>query len=99
MTSKRSTARPPLFTAPFSRTIACTLGVLITSVIVGAGATLYLPINEIDRIGMPAVLFPLIWLGLLFFATMTRNIRTVWLWLTGLCTLHTVLIYWHLTGA
>lgn len=87
-----------LFSAPKSRLLACTLGVLIASTLVTAGSATYLPFNEIDRIGVPILLFPITWIILFLLATMTRSIWRVWGVLLVLTLIHAGLIYQHLAG-
>ena len=87
-----------LFSYPKNRLLACTLGVLIASTVVTAGSATYLPFNEIDRIGVPILLFPITWIILFLLATMTRNIWQVWGVLLMLTLIHAGLIYQHLAG-
>ena len=87
-----------LFSAPKSRLLACTLGVLIASTLVTAGSATYLPFNEIDRIGVPILLFPITWTVLFLLAVMDSKIWRVWGWLLVPALIHIGLIYQHLAG-
>ncbi len=89
---------PVLFSSPKNRLFACTIGVLIASTLVTAGAATYLPFNEIDRIGVPILLFPITWTALFLLATMSRSMWKVWGWLLALSLVHVGLIYQHLAG-
>lgn len=87
-----------LFSAPKNRLFACIIGVLIASTVITAGAATYLPFNEIDRIGVPILLFPITWTALFVFAVMARSILRVWGVLILLTLVHAGLIYQHLAG-
>lgn len=87
-----------LFSAPKSRLLACIAGALLAATLMTAGAATYLPFNEIDRIGVPILLFPVTWTLLFLFSAMSRSIWKVWLGLGLLCLVHAGLIYQHLTG-
>lgn len=87
-----------LFSAPKNRLFACILGALIASTVITAGAATYLPFNEIDRIGVPILLFPITWALLFLFAAMSRRMLRVWAVLAVLTLVHAGLIYQHLAG-
>lgn len=87
-----------VFTAPKNRLVACIVGAFVASLIVTAGAAIYLPFNEIDRIGVPILLFPVTWTLLFLFAVMVRSMWRVWAVLMLLSLVHAGLIYQHLAG-
>lgn len=87
-----------LFSSPKSRLFACIIGVLVASTVITAGAATYLPFNEIDRIGVPILLFPITWTLLFIFAVMSQSLWKVWAWLSVLTLVHVGLIYQHLAG-
>ena len=87
-----------LFSSPKTRLFVCIIGVLIASTVITAGAATYLPFNEIDRIGVPILLFPITWTVLFLFATMSQSMWKVWGLLTVLTLVHVGLIYQHLAG-
>lgn len=92
-------ARPPsLFSAPKTRLLACILGVLVTATLITAGGATYLPFNEIDRIGVPILLFPVIWSLLFLYSAMANSLWRVWAVLSVLSVVHAGLIYQHLAG-
>ncbi len=87
-----------LFTSPKNRLFASIIGVLIASTLITAGAATYLPFNEIDRIGVPILLFPITWTLLFIFAVMSKSMWKVWAVLGVLTLVHAGLIYQHLAG-
>lgn len=89
---------PTLFSAPKTRLLACIIGVLITATLITAGGATYLPFNEIDRIGVPILLFPVTWTLLFLFAAMARSVWRVWAALSLVSLVHAGLIYQHLAG-
>ena len=91
-------AKPSLFSSPQCRLLTCLLGALIAATLVTAGAGTYLPFNEIDRIGVPILLFPVTWTLLFLYAAMASKLWHVWLVLTLLSLIHIGLVYRHLAG-
>ncbi|HSX49626.1 MAG TPA: hypothetical protein VLF09_01630 [Cellvibrio sp.] len=87
-----------LFSAPKTRLFACLLGALVAATLITAGAATYLPFNEIDRIGVPILLFPITWTLLFLYAAMSRSMIRVWAVLITLTLVHAGLIYQHLAG-
>ena len=87
-----------LFSSPKNRLFACIIGAFIAAIVVTAGAATYLPFNEIDRIGVPILLFPITWTLLFIFAVMSQSMWKVWAWLSVLTLVHAGLIYQHLAG-
>ncbi|WP_041523222.1 hypothetical protein [Gilvimarinus agarilyticus] len=87
-----------LFSAPKTRLLACILGVLITATLVTAGSATYLPFNEIDRIGVPILLFPVTWSVLFLYAVIANSMWRIWAVLAVLSLVHVGLIYQHLAG-
>ncbi|WP_460233860.1 hypothetical protein [Aurantivibrio plasticivorans] len=88
----------PLFSAPVPRVVACVFGVFVTTIFVTAGATVYIPTNEIDRIGVPALLFPVVWLLLLVASVLIKKIWAVWGLLGGISAVHAFIIFSYLVG-
>lgn len=87
-----------LFSAPKSRLLACIAGALLAATLITAGAATYLPFNDIDRIGVPILVFPVTWTLLFLFCAMTQSIWKVWLGLGLLCLIHVGFIYQQLAG-
>ncbi|UTF60604.1 hypothetical protein [Gilvimarinus sp. DA14] len=87
-----------LFSSPKLRLLACLLGALIAATLITAGAGIYLPMNEIDRIGVPILLFPVTWTLLFLYAAMVKKLWHAWLLFILLSLVHVGLIYQHLAG-
>lgn len=87
-----------LFSSPKLRLLACLLGAFIAATLVTAGAGTYLPINEIDRIGVPILLFPVTWTLLFLYAAMAKKLWHAWLLFLLLSLIHIAFIYLHLAG-
>ena len=81
-----------LFPAPKSRTLAATLGVLVTAVLMTAAMPAYLPIGLANSIVLPIVLFPVTWLLLFLWVLFDRSMIRAWLVLVGLALGHAALI-------
>ena len=81
-----------LFPAPRSRTIAATLGVLVTAVLITAAMPAYLPIGLANSIVLPIILFPVTWLLLFLWVLFDRSMVRAWLVLIALALAHATLI-------
>jgi hypothetical protein len=85
-------SRQQLFTSPVSRTLAATLGVLVTAVVVTAGMASYLPLSQANQVVLPIILFPLTWFGLFIWALLDQKIWRPWAGLFALSAGHLLLI-------
>ncbi len=85
-----------LFSAPILRVLACTIGALLTATLITSGASLYIPLNEIDRIGLPILLFPITWIILLIASVLVMSIWRLWAIILTLVLIHGGLIFRHL---
>jgi hypothetical protein len=85
-----------LFTSPKLRVIVLSLGVSLTAVVVTAGLSVYLPVSLADKIGLPVLLFPLIWLSLFFLTCFCQSIWRAIGMLSVLTMLHVVVVYFSL---
>ncbi len=63
------------------------------------GMTTYLPVSDADQIILPILLFPLLWLGLLFACYLLPKVRYVLTLLGLIITSHGYLAYLGFTGA
>ena len=72
-------AQAPLFTRPVARALACTLGVLLTAVLVTTAMPSYLPVERANSVVMPIVLFPVTWLALFLWVLFERRVWLAWL--------------------
>ncbi len=85
-----------LFVNPKFRVFLLTFGVLITAVVVTASSAVYLPVSLADKIGLPVLLFPFIWLGLFFYVCFCQSIGRVMSVLGVLTLAHLVAVYFSL---
>ena len=81
-----------LFANPVSRVVAATAGVLVVATLVTAGAAAYLPLSASDRIAVPVIVFPITWVVLFLYALMADSVRSVWLLLGALFTVHVAFV-------
>lgn len=88
----------PLFTAPTSRVLAATVGVLLCAIIVTAALPAYLPFNQANNIALPIILFPVTWLGLFLWVLFARSMLRAWLALAILAIIHAGIIAAGLLG-
>lgn len=86
------------FNAFKNRTFLAIIFTLITSVIMIPGMATYLPFHQNDAVGIPILMFPLIWTALFIYSYMARSVKQVWLVLSALTLIHVVCIYLALTG-
>lgn len=70
----------------------------ITAVVMIPGMTTYLPFYLADRIAVPILLFPFIWLGLFLYAYLARRAYHAVLLMLALTFIHGTLSYLALTG-
>ncbi len=85
-----------VFSNPMSRTLAATLGVLLTCIFVISAMPTYLPFSQSDTIALPTILFPLIWLTLFLYVCFCQKIWHAWLVLLVLSSSHILLIFLQL---
>jgi uncharacterized RDD family membrane protein YckC len=91
MTDEQIRKPKPVFDAFKSRLFASLFLVLITSVVMIPGMTTYLPLNTIDTIAIPILLFPFIWVGLFIYCYLAKKAWQVWAVLLGLIAIHIAL--------
>lgn len=84
--------RQQLFTRPISRTLAASLGVLVTAVVMTAGMASYLPLSQANQVVLPIILFPITWLCLFLWALLDQKMWRTWVGLAVLSTGHLLLI-------
>ncbi|WP_201152800.1 hypothetical protein [Rhodothalassium salexigens] len=67
----------PLFPRRRLRLALAVPGALVAALAVTAGLSLYAPMGQVDRILLPVILFPFLFVGLFFFALMAPRVRWV----------------------
>lgn len=77
--------------------IACVLA-LLTAVVMIPGMTTYLPFDVSDRILLPIMLFPLLWLGLFLYAYLAERVWHPTVLMLVLVMSHAGLCYQALSG-
>jgi hypothetical protein len=85
--------RKAIFTSPVSRALAAIFGALIAAVMVTAGMPLYLPFSQTDNMGLPILLFPLVWFIFFLYSVMSRRVFHVLSLFLCISLLHALLIF------
>lgn len=86
----------PLFGKLWLRWITAAILVTVLSTVLVGGMATYLPLQQTDRIGVPILLFPLIWAGLFTATFLVRRIGWFTAALAGITVIHVFLIFRHL---
>ncbi|MEO1081153.1 MAG: hypothetical protein AAFY29_16455 [Pseudomonadota bacterium] len=81
-----------LFSRPLGRSLAATLGVLLTAVLTTAGMAAYLPLNQANQVVLPIILFPVTWLVLFLWVLLDQRLWRPLLGLLVLSVGHLLLI-------
>lgn len=81
-----------------SRTVLAGPVVLLASIVVMAGAALWLPKGAagINNIAVPLVLYPLIWCVLFFYTCLSQQLRLAWSIVIGITAVNAAAIAWQL---
>ena len=81
-----------------SRIFASIVLVLITSTLMIPGMATYLPFHQNDAIGLPILLFPIIWTALFIYCFLETSVKRLWAVLVALALIHGACVYFALTG-
>ena len=76
-----------------TRIVAAVFMVLITSTLMIPGMATYLPFHKNDAVGLPILLFPIIWSVLFIYCFMEASMKRLWAVLIALAVIHFVCIY------
>lgn len=76
-----------------TRIVAAVFMVLITSTLMIPGMATYLPFHKNDAVGLPILLFPIIWSALFIYCFMETSMKRLWAVLVSLAAIHVVCIY------
>lgn len=93
MTIKRT------FTATVRRHLLACFLALVTAIVMIPGMTTYIPFAISEKIILPLMLFPFIWVALFIYAYMAKNIWHPFLLMLFLIIVHVLLSYLALTGS